>query len=132
MGAGTFEVALMDTLEDFTEQEERTLFEIIKEGGKQAKRDVADLSPKGKGAGEYKQGWAMRTKRGKGTIEVTIYNRTQPSLTYLLEHGHIIRNKYGTQNRKDGGGSRTTPRPHISTARDKAETYILKELKKEL
>ena len=126
----TVEMALGEVLEQFEEQERDALFKAVSQGAKQAKRDVMQLSPDQ--SGEYKQGWAIRTKRTKQSIEATIYNRTRPSLTYLLENGHVIVNKYGVQSRRQGGGNRTTARPHISKARDAAAEYITNLLQKTL
>lgn len=58
--------------------------------------------------GEYARGWTRRKGTQPGTISYTIYNRSKPQLTHLLEHGHV----------KKGGG-RVEGRPHIGPAVDK-------------
>lgn len=58
--------------------------------------------------GEYAKGWTRRKGTQPGTISYTIYNRSKPQLTHLLEHGHV----------KKGGG-RVEGRPHIGPAVDK-------------
>lgn len=126
----TLEAALTETLNEWSEAEQKALFDEISKGAKECKKEVAQLSPKGKG--KYRQGWTVRTKKTKHSIEATVYNKAQPGLTWLLENGHVIRNKYGTQQRRNGGGSRTTPNPHISTARDHAAEKIRDELLKVL
>lgn len=127
----TLEAALGEVLDEFAKDEREALFKGVREAAKVAKRDVTQLSPRGY-SGDYAQGWAIKTKKGRDTIEATVYNRTKPSLTYLLEKGHVIVNKYGPQNKRDGGGNRTKAIPHISTARERAAEYIMKELQKTL
>lgn len=69
----------------------------------------------------YAKGWSMRTNE----YGVTIYNRKQPGLTFLLEFGHdIIR-----------GGKKigeTKPHPHIKLAEEQAiidfEETIIREM----
>ena len=69
----------------------------------------------------YAKGWSMRTNE----YGVTIYNRKQPGLTFLLEFGHdIIR-----------GGKKigeTKPHPHIKPAEEQAiidfEETIIREM----
>lgn len=58
--------------------------------------------------GEYAKGWTRRKGGQPGTISYTIYNRSKPQLTHLLEHGHA----------KKGGG-RVEGRPHIGPAVDR-------------
>ena len=125
----TLEAALNEVLTDFVNGETETLFTGIQKGAKQCKKEVMQLSPKGK---KYRRGWTVRTRKTKTSIEATVYNKTQPALTWLLENGHIIKNKYGPQTRKDGGGSRTTANPHISIARDHAAEYISEILQETL
>lgn len=125
----TLENQLNEVLTGFINEETQTLFEGIQQGAKQCKKDVMQLSPKGK---KYKQGWTVRTKKTKQSIEVIVYNKAQPALTWLLENGHAIRNKYGAQTRRDGGGARTTANPHISIARERAAEYISEVLQKTL
>ncbi len=127
----TLEAALNEVLTGYINEETETLFEGIKKGAKQCKKDVVELSPKG-ATGEYRQGWTVRTRKTKTSIEATVYNATKWQLTWLLENGHAIRNKYGPQTRKDGGGSRTTANPHISKAREKAVEYLNKLLQETL
>lgn len=69
----------------------------------------------------YAKGWSMRTNE----YGVTIYNRKQPGLTFLLEFGHdVIRD-----GRKVG---RTKAHPHIKPAEEKAiidfEETIIREM----
>lgn len=118
----SLEAALNEVLTGYINEERETLFAGVQKGAKQCKKDLVELSPKK--TGDYRHGWRVRTQKTKNSIEATVYNATDWQLTWLLENGHAIRNKYGPQTRKDGGGSRTTANPHISKAREKAVAYL--------
>ena len=73
-----------------------------------AKKGVAELkntSPKH--TGKYRKGWRVKTEKGQGFVECTIHNATNWQLTHLLEHPHVIRNKFGTW-------GTSTPKVHIA------------------
>lgn len=59
----------------------------------------------------YADGWAVKkgdTDRVTGLTSYTIYNKTKPQLTHLLEHGHAIA----------GGMGRVAGIPHIAPVED--------------
>lgn len=65
--------------------------------------------------GEYEIGWGWHLeKHGDGTIEGVVYNSRQPSLTHLLEFGHIVANQTGTH------GRWYPPQKHIEPSYEKA------------
>ena len=123
MADKSVEVLLEEILGDFVEEEKQTLFDDINKVAKECRKTVQDLSPRG--TGEYRKGWAVKVQRDRDSIEATVYNKTRPSLTWLLEKGHVIKNKYGEW-------GRTAARPHISTAREQAAEQITKLLTKDL
>lgn len=49
-----------------------------------------------KKTGDYRKGWRVDKRKGKGFVHTTIYNATDWQLTHLLERPHVIRNQYGT------------------------------------
>lgn len=110
------ETLLSEALYEVNTQCNEILFKCMSKAMRQAKKDVINSSPVL--TGEYKKGWSVRTKRLKYGFDGVIYNKTHPRLTHLLNNGHIIRNQYGTYDRKDGDN-------HITNARDKAEEYLL-------
>ena len=82
-----------------------------------AKEETKAGSPVGKGrkAGKYRKGWAVRTEEERLSAESIVHNRTDYQLAHLLEKGHATRN-----------GGRTKAIPHIEPAEQKA----IKELQK--
>lgn len=57
--------------------------------------------------GRYAKGWRVKTEKGRGFVNCTIYNETDYQLTHLLENGHLTRN-----------GKKTTPIKHIEPVHD--------------
>ena len=79
-------------------------------------KDASPYDPKDTGPkGHYKEGW--KSRKGYSSIdhhEYDVYNSKKPSLTHLLEHGHIAAN-----------GLRVGVRPHIVANADaEIEAYI--------
>ena len=80
-----------------------------------AKETVAALkatSPRD--TGEYARGWSYRVEfESREDIRVSVYNRTKPQITHLLEYGHAKVN-----------GGRVEGRPHIRPAEEQAEKKL--------
>ena len=120
------EVLIDRVLEDYLSDETEVFFDAMSKAGKLAKKDIQNSSAFKDKSGDYRKGWAIRTKREKYGINVLIYNKIKPGLTHLLEKGHVTKN--GT-----GRTFRDTPaHSHIAQAREKAEDYLLDELAKRL
>lgn len=121
--AGVY-VALDRLLDEANQEYNEILFKSMSAAMKKCKKDVQAASP---GGGEYRRGWAIRTKRLRYGFQGVIYNKTKPGLTHLLEKSHEIRNQYG-------GYDRTNPavgyggKVHIAPARDAANDYLIAEL----
>ena len=64
---------------------------------REAVQKLKNTSPRK--TGSYASGWG---KKKQGEIDVVVYNRTDASLTHLLENGHVIKNKKGTYGRTHG------------------------------
>lgn len=118
-------VALERIIDDVNQEEQEILFKCMSKAMRMAKKDVVNNSPDL--SGEYKRGWAIRTKRYKYGFQGVIYNKDKPGLTHLLEKSHVIRNQYGTYSRtnpEQGRGGKV----HIEPARDAAEEYLIELL----
>lgn len=113
---------------------QKDIEDLVNDTGLQvAKECVAELkhtSPVGKNtrhSGRYARSWTYREDKGlMGAKSYVVYNSRDWQLTHLLENGHLIRNAYGIQTRRDGGGTETSPIKHISTAEEKfcQEYYV--------
>lgn len=86
-------------------------------------KQLKATSPKSKKAGKhYANGWSVNTAdvNWKG-IEVTIYNKTKPQLTHLLNNGHVKQN-----------GGRVAGDGHIDDADTFATNLLVSEIEKKL
>lgn len=81
---------------------------ITKKHARKLRNTIRDQSPidvtimDGKEHGVYKNGWRVSTEEGPTYIVCTVRQYRRPSLTWLLEDGHLLPQ-----------GGRTTPQPHI-------------------
>ena len=64
-----------------------------------ATRQLKSTSPRGKGRRHYATGWTIKRDIAGDLISFTVYNRTKPGMTHLLENGHVVRNQYGSYGR---------------------------------
>ncbi len=110
------EVLLDRVFTEVSKEEDEILFKCMSKAMRLAKREVIARSPVLEG--EYKKGWAVRTKRLKYGFEGVIYNKAKPGLTHLLNNGHDIKNQYGYWGHKNGDH-------HIEKAHDIAEDYLI-------
>ena len=113
------------TLDDYATDVTEEFFTAMSKAGKRAKKDLQNTNAFNDRSGDYRKGWAIRTKREKYGINVLVYNKAKPGLTHLLEKGHATRNGTGRSYPAD-----TPAHVHIKTARDNANDYLLDELAK--
>lgn len=91
--------------------------EAVKETAKECKEQIQQNSPVL--TGSYRKGWTNKVMfEGEEDIRMTVYNRTDPQLTHLLEHGHA----------KVKGG-RVAGKSHIGPAAQDAEDKLLRKVK---
>lgn len=112
-------VALERSIEEANEEYREILFKCMSKAMKMTKADVKQRSP---GKGDYRNGWAVRTKRLKYGFEGVIYNKDHPGLTHLLEKPHVIKNGDGSYGRTSPGHGQVI---HIEPAREQAEEYLI-------
>ena len=87
---------------------------------KECRQDIQQNSPKL--TGSYKKGWRIAAEHeSRDDIRITVYNKTDPQLTHLIENGHAGR----------GGIARgaASPHPHIRPAEQRAEEKLLGKAK---
>lgn len=89
---------------------------------KEIVEELKKTSPEGSGTskkGHYKKGWTSKVTGERATsLIITVYNRTKPGLTHLLEKGHAKR-----------GGGRVNGSPHIAPVEKRAEERLIRQLK---
>ena len=111
-------------LAEYVEDVQRATDQACDNVAKEAVAKLKATSPKrtkGRRAGRYARGWAI--KRDPGSHSFTVYNKTDWQLTHLLEYSHVIRNKKGTY-------GRTTPKKHIEPVEQWANEALPKEIER--
>lgn len=95
--SGQADLSITDVLEEYAREVTDEIRDVIDAEAKQAAENLRATSPRGRRS-KYARGWVSEPD-GDGAI---VYNKTEPSLTHLLEHGHATL-----------AGGRTAARPHI-------------------
>ena len=108
-------IEIEKALREYTEEVEESIAQIIKEDVEAAVKELKDTSPKK--TGEYARGWSAKKEMTDGGIKMTIYNKTKPQLTHLLEFGHAKR-----------GGGRVAARPHIAPVEEKLIDKVTRDI----
>ena len=121
--ASGFGDAFEGILDDFMDQCTLDAKKAVQKGGNACKKQLQGTADPGM-TGEYASGWRMRTDYDRfGGYYVRVYNASKPSLTHLLEFGHLVK-------REKGGPvvGRAAAHPHIEPAYETGAETILKEL----
>jgi len=108
-------IEIEKALQEYTEEVEEAIAQVIEEDVEAAVKELRDVSPKK--TGEYARGWASQKEMSEGSIKMTIYNKTKPQLTHLLEFGHAKR-----------GGGRVAARPHIAPVEEKLIDQVTRDI----
>lgn len=98
---GTYSKELDDALYEEAQR-------IAKEGVQELKNTSPINQKNTTNKGRYKRGWRMEIEKGFGTVQATIYNKTDYQLTHLLEKPHLLRN-----------GQKSIPKVHIKPVEEK-------------
>lgn len=117
---------LFDILSEYGADITRDAYAVMKDDAPKVVDRLRDTSPKR--YGEYAGGWTAETVENmKGESRLTIYNKSKPTLTFLLEKGHRgFVKKDGTRTRDVKG------KKHIAPAQQYAEEIIMTDLEKRL
>lgn len=99
---------VMGDIEEIAKAELSTVEDVLDAMADETYAQIKSDSPAG---GDYKNGWAIRKENQYGTRYRVIYNRKEPSLTYIFEEGTADRyTKYGYYR------GRIIAKPHIRPA----------------
>lgn len=110
-------------LDEYVEELGEDIDDICEQIAGEAVTELKATSPRSdKATRHYADGWTHRKEGEHGRV---VYNKSKPSLTYLLNNGHQIANQYGRYERYDGDG-------HIDRVEEKANVKIVKEVEKRL
>lgn len=111
-------------LAEYDGQVSENLAEAVKKVSSAGAKAVAqEARAKFGGKGEYASGWTSRVEMKRYSRQGFIYNKKEPGLAHLLEHGHVSKN--GT--RRVFG--RVEGREHIAPVEQKIVEDFEKEVK---
>lgn len=85
---------IKDILNEYSNDIQEGITEAAYKVAENGKNKLKVTSPKK--TGDYRKGWRVNKRGGKGFVHATIYNGTDWQLTHLLEKPHAIRNQYGS------------------------------------
>lgn len=114
----TIEEQLAEILGAYADQVEDVIEVATKKTAQSVKQELQRTSPKQ--TGKYARSWAIK-KTDKGYI---VYNK-EGWKTYLLENGHVIKNR-----RKGPQLGRVNGQKHIAPAQQKGAKLFIDNLKK--
>ena len=77
-------------LDKFGQQAENCLSEAVWQTAGEVVKRLKKSGDFG-GTGQYKKGWSRKITRKRLYAEATVYNRTDGSITHLLEFGHALK-----------------------------------------
>ena len=117
----TLSVQLTQVLEEYDEELDKAVNVSMRAVAKEAAEKLKATSPRK--TGKYANGWAVDSNFRTKTY--TVYNKAKPSLTHLLEDGHLARNQFGTWGRVEG-------RKHIKPVEEWANAEVLNRITQEL
>lgn len=118
--ASDFSIQIMEALQEYNHQVDRTMKEILPAIAKEAAKQIQGSAPKKSGA--YARGWRQQTTLSALGVESVVYNARLPGLTQLLEKGHA----------KRGGGRVPPASEHIKPVEEWVKTETERRLEEAL
>lgn len=114
--------AIAMQLSQYNDEVAREVKQACSDTANELKTDIMQDAPinyKAKNIGRYKKGWRIKKAfEDKDNIRLVVYQGAQPSLTHLLEYGHLNRD-----------GSRTEGKPHIRNNEEQAKQRLVRLIK---
>lgn len=111
-------VQMQELLDEVTREIEEDIDNAFKAQSKETAKELQSTSPKK--YGDYAKSWTTKKLADR---EYIVYNKDHWQLTWLLEKGHVVRNKRGTF-------GRAPAIPHIIPAQEKAEAEVMQKLQR--
>ena len=121
----SIEQQLTDIINEFNEELAEETKQAFKDVGRDTQLDLKATSPKGKSRRHYANGWTYKVTGLGLNLVLTVYNKSKPGLTHLLENGHQVYDWHGKPH------GRTRAIKHIKPAQNKALAELLTRLTKE-
>lgn len=117
--AEDLQVKIMALLEEYAEQADEAINEVIPKVAKDAAKQLRNTSPKQDGS--YAKGWMAKVEKTRLGVSGIVYNKDYPGLVHLLEFGHAKRN-----------GGRTRAFPHVAPVNEWAEKEVVQRIEEAL
>jgi hypothetical protein len=116
--------AIISALKEYSKISEEEMTQIARDVAKEGVKKLKATSPRGKSKDSYAKGWTVKyTRVGSNKFNFTVYNKTKPGLTHLLEKGHQI---------VQGKGGRAKAYPHIAKVEQWCNSEFEKRIKRRL
>lgn len=128
MATNDIKAELNLALTEYVQDVQRAAEAEAKEAANLTAKDLKVSSPKrkaGKGKGKYARGWKVKKMYDAGLVSYVVYNGNNPGLTHTLEHGHVVKNQFGTY-------GRAKAIPHIEPAAEEGIRIFVNGVKKRL
>lgn len=126
-------IQMQDIFEEYTKDVKRAMNNSADVVAKEGLQKLRNTSPRK--TGDYARGWAIKRQRGTAGINtVTLYNKTEYSLTHLLENPHEIVNRDHQGNLRSYGDTSVGHGQivHIEPVEQWANEELPREIEREL
>ena len=121
----SIEDEIADILDTYNDEVREKSEAICKKVASECRAELKKTSPKGSSNKHYADGWSVKRIQVGHLVSFVVRNAKKPGLTHLLEHGHVIKNQYGTY-------GRAPAHPHMAEAEEKYVKELEARLKVEL
>lgn len=122
--AESLTVQMEKILEEYDKRVQHTANVAIQRVSRECVKRLRNTSPKK--TGDYAAGWGIKKMSSHGNIaDIIVHNKTEYSLTHLLENGHLVVNAKGTF-------GRAPAHKHIGPVEEWANNELPIEIEREL